>query len=89
MQLTMGNASGIMAPFIYPGPDGPRFIRGNAVSLAMVGMATALYGFMWFWYDRENKRRAAGQGSKPEHELLSEEELAELGDESPRFVYTI
>lgn len=88
MQLTLGNASGIMAPFIYPSSDAPRYIKGNAVSLSMVGMATVLYGVMWFWFRRENKRRASGE-MKADHRILSADELAELGDESPHFVYTI
>ncbi|KAH9905783.1 MFS general substrate transporter [Xylariomycetidae sp. FL2044] len=88
MQLTCGNTSGIMAPFIYAGTD-PRYITGNAVSLSVVGMATAMYGFMWFWFSRENARRDAGHAERSEHAGLSEDELAELGDESPRYRYTI
>jgi hypothetical protein len=78
-----------MSPFIYPAGDAPRFIMGNAVSLSMVGLATAIYGFLWFWYDRENKKRAEAETVKPEHQGLTSDELAELGDESPHFVYTI
>ncbi|KAJ1325670.1 MFS transporter ACS family allantoate permease [Microdochium nivale] len=88
LQLTCGNASGIMTPFIYLSQYAPRYVLGNAVSLAMVGMATGLYGGLWFHYDRQNKARAAGL-VKPEHANLSEEELAELGDESPAYRYTI
>ncbi|KAI1855083.1 hypothetical protein JX265_012271 [Neoarthrinium moseri] len=87
MQLTVGNASGIMSPFIYLTAEGPRYIRGNAVSLSMVGMATCIYAFMWFWFARENKKRDAGH-INPALEGLSEEELAELGDESPHYRYT-
>lgn len=86
LQLTIGNASGIMAPFIYPTREGPRFIRGHAITLAMVGMATCIYIFMLTYLKRVNKQRAEGK-IKPEHEGLSEDELAELGDESPRFRY--
>lgn len=84
----MGNLSGIMAPFIYPSANAPRYIKGNAVSLSMVGMSTVIYGVMWFWFDRQNKRRATGE-MEAHHRTLSEDELAELGDESPHFVYTI
>ncbi|KAI5863916.1 DNA-repair protein rad2 [Durotheca rogersii] len=84
MQLTIGNCAGIMSSFIYPSVDGPRFIMGNAVSLSLVGMAACIYGFMWFWFARENKKRAEGF-VKAEHQNLSEEELAELGDESPKY----
>lgn len=88
MQLTSGNAAGIMASFIYPSTDGPRYIVGNAVSLSVVGMAACIFGFLWFWFARENKKRDEGP-LKAIHENLSEDELAELGDESPRFKYTI
>jgi hypothetical protein len=54
----------------------------------MVGMATVIYGVMWFWFGRENKRRVSGE-MKADHRTLAGDELAELGDESPHFVYTI
>ncbi|KAH7127999.1 major facilitator superfamily domain-containing protein [Dactylonectria estremocensis] len=88
MQLTTGNASGIMAPFIYLSAEGPRYIKGNAVSLCMVAMAVGIYGFMIFWFSRANKKRDEGVGHAT-HEGMSDDELAELGDESPHFRYTI
>lgn len=54
----------------------------------MVGMATVIYGLLWYHYGRENRRRADGFVS-PKHENLSEEQLAELGDESPHYRYTV
>lgn len=67
--------------------EGPRYIRGNAVSLSMVGMAVCIYSYLWFWFRRENKRRDGGQvPAKYAH--LSEQELMELGDESPHYRYT-
>lgn len=47
-----------------------------------------LYGFLWFWYDRLNKQRDTGV-MLVQYEGLSDDELAELGDESPHFRYTI
>ncbi|GJD00133.1 Major facilitator superfamily transporter [Colletotrichum higginsianum IMI 349063] len=88
MQLTIGNCSGVMSSFIYQAVDKPRYIRGHAVTLSMVGMATCLYGFLWFWYSRENKQREAGR-VQSKYADLSDDELAELGDESPRYRYTI
>ncbi|KXH41571.1 major facilitator superfamily transporter [Colletotrichum salicis] len=88
MQLTIGNCSGVMSSFIYQAIDRPRYIRGHAVTLSMVGMATCMYGFMWFWYWRENKQREGGR-VESKYADLSDDELAELGDESPRFRYTI
>ncbi|KAI9753604.1 MAG: hypothetical protein M4579_005068 [Chaenotheca gracillima] len=88
MQLMIGNCSGIMAPFLYKTNEAPRYVRGHAVTLAMVGFSTVLLAFMSFWFSRKNAtRRAGGEDSK--FEGMSEEELAELGDESPRYMYTI
>lgn len=69
-----------------PTADGPRYIKGHAVSLSLVGFAAALYGFLWFWLSRKNEARDAGRTS-PRHEGLSDDELRELGDESPHFRY--
>lgn len=75
-------------PHDSPTREGPRYVKGNAVSLSLVGMATVLYGFLRFWYDRINKQRDVGD-NVAQYEGLSDDELAELGDESPRFRYTI
>ncbi|KAM3561676.1 hypothetical protein ARSEF4850_003098 [Beauveria asiatica] len=88
MQLTIGNASGIMSSFIYPTADAPRFIRGHAVTLAMVATGTVIYGLLWAWYKRENERRDAGV-VKEAHRQMSDDELRELGDESPHYRYTM
>lgn len=71
-----------------PRSDAPKYITGHAVTLGMVAFGTSIYGFMWFWYRRENRRRAAGLVDE-KYRDLSEEDLKELGDDSPHFVYTI
>ncbi|KAG5930062.1 hypothetical protein E4U42_003223 [Claviceps africana] len=88
LQLTFGNAAGLMSGFIYPKPDQPRYLRGHAVCLALVAMSTAIYGFLWYWYRRVNAERDRGV-MRDEHGAMSEEDLAALGDDSPRFRYTI
>ncbi|KAK5072763.1 hypothetical protein LTR64_000831 [Lithohypha guttulata] len=87
LQLTCGNLSGIMAPFIYRTADAPRYITGHAVSLAMVAMAVVVYAILWFYFSNANKRRAAGKEDW-KAEGKTEEEVAEMGDRSPRFIYT-
>lgn len=54
----------------------------------MVGFGTCVYGFLWFWFWRANKNRDAGELSE-EHQGLPDDELKELGDDSPHFSYTI
>ncbi len=71
-----------------PTVDGPRYIRGHAVTLSLVGMSSAIYCFLWFWLRAENKARDGGKVDS-KHEGLSDDELAELGDESPHFRYVV
>lgn len=54
----------------------------------MVAMGTLIYGLLWAWYRRENQRRADGT-LREKYQNLSDDELRELGDESPRYAYTI
>ncbi|KAJ5092520.1 hypothetical protein NUU61_007390 [Penicillium alfredii] len=87
LQLTFGNVSGVMSPFLYKNYEAPRYVRGNAVTLALVGFAGVLYGVMWLCLQVINKRRA--QGLEDEKiTALSEEEIEELGDRNPRFRYS-
>lgn len=55
--------------------------------MAMVGFACICYVVMWVHLERVNKRREEGK----EEGLISgmsEEDVAEMGDDSPRFRYT-
>lgn len=76
-----------MAPFIYPTKDAPRYIAGHAVTLAMVALAVIIYALMSLYLRQQNRRREAG---KEDSKLAGrgENEIAELGDENPKFMYT-
>lgn len=88
LQLMFGNCAGIMSSFLYPKEEGPRFVRGHAVSLGMVSFAMAVYAFMWWFFSRENKKRINGERDA-KIEDLSEVEIADLGDENPKFLFSI
>jgi sugar phosphate permease len=81
MQLTCGNAAGIMAPFIYLTPEGPRYTKGHAVSLAMAGVGAIIHAILWYELNRLNKQRSEGKQNW-KLEGKTEEEVAEMGDES-------
>lgn len=53
----------------------------------MVAMAVVCYAIMWYWFRAANQRRAAGKEDY-KAEGKTEEVVAELGDASPRFIYT-
>ncbi|KAI1034578.1 hypothetical protein LB504_004476 [Fusarium proliferatum] len=96
LQLTIGNSAGIPAPFastacylqiLYKTHEGPRFVKGHAVSMALVAMSSLIYMAFWAWFRRQNKRKVEG---KEDHRIqgLTEEEAEELGEHNPRFHYT-
>lgn len=88
LQLTIGNCSGIMAPFLYKTNEAPRYVRGHAVTLSLVAFAILVYSSMSLVLSRENSRRREGK-EDTKIANMSDEEIEELGDASPRFVYTI
>ncbi|KAF8288583.1 hypothetical protein DL93DRAFT_1177464 [Clavulina sp. PMI_390] len=74
-----------MVPFIYT--KKPRFTKGHAITLAMLGVALVIHSILWISYHTTNKRHAEG---KEDHKIegMTDEQVEEMGDESPRFVYT-
>ena len=54
----------------------------------MVAMATVIFGFMSWFLSQQNARRRAGK-EDGKVASLNEDEILELGDRSPRFVYTV
>ncbi len=73
---------------MYETYEGPRYIVGHAVTLALVGMSAMVSGFMWWYLDRKNRNRRAGREDE-KVAGMSDEQIDELGDESPRFIYVI
>jgi hypothetical protein len=56
--------------------------------MAMVAFASIVYAFMGWYFSMVNARRARGEEDY-KTEGMSDEEIAEMGDDSPKFVYTI
>ncbi|KAK5172872.1 uncharacterized protein LTR77_002992 [Saxophila tyrrhenica] len=84
LQLTIGNSAGIMAPFLYPNDEGPRFVRGHGVTMGLIILGSLIYGFMFVYFSGRNQKREQGAEDKA-MEGLNEEEILALGDENPRF----
>lgn len=78
-----------MAPFLYPTSEAPRYVKGHVITLALIAFAMCIDGVLWFWFARENKRRDTVGEDAIERLGLSEQEMMEMGDESPRYRYTI
>jgi nitrate/nitrite transporter NarK len=83
-----GNMNGVVSSNIYNAKDKPRYMTGHAIVLAY--MSVCLLGgtiAMHFLLRRENSLRKSG---KRDHwiEGKTEEEIRDLGDLRPDFIYT-
>ncbi|KAF4121438.1 nicotinic acid transporter [Geosmithia morbida] len=87
LQLTIGNSAGIPAPFLYPTGDAPRYVMGHAISMSLVTMSAIIYLLFWAFFRNKNKRKMEG---KEDWRVLgmAEEEIEEMGEDNPRFMYT-
>ncbi|TPX11791.1 uncharacterized protein E0L32_007528 [Thyridium curvatum] len=56
--ISIANASGIPSSQIYPKKDSPRYIMGNAVSLAMEAIALIAVGLIYIVVRRRNAKQA-------------------------------
>jgi hypothetical protein len=54
----------------------------------MIGYAAIVFAFLWWNFARLNARRDAG-AEDYKVEGVDEDEIMELGDQSPRYRYTI
>ncbi|KAL9001946.1 MAG: hypothetical protein Q9188_005104 [Gyalolechia gomerana] len=86
MQLMIGNSAGIAAPYLYPTNDSPRYTMGHAVTLALMAFSAVVNGILWWSMARTNRRRRAGKEDWKVVDM-TEEEIDDLGDDSPRYVY--
>ena len=77
-----------MSPFLYKTNEAPRYVRGNAVTLSMVGFGGIVFGLMWVYYHVMNRNRAQGK-ENDKVAGMSEEYIQEMGEKSPLFVYSI
>ncbi|CAG8960421.1 hypothetical protein HYFRA_00008139 [Hymenoscyphus fraxineus] len=87
-QVTMGNIAGIVSPFLFQDRDAPRYTMGYGVIIGASTMAAGLFAGLSFYYKVVNRRRREG---REDYKVagMSEEEIAELGDRSPRYVYAL
>ncbi|KAF2150906.1 MFS general substrate transporter [Myriangium duriaei CBS 260.36] len=80
-----GNLGGAMASNFYRAKDAPKFLLGHGLELAFVVMGLVAVIILRINYARINaKRERSGDAN-----ALTDAELADLGDKSPSFRYTL
>lgn len=55
--------------------------------MSMVAFSVVVYALMWWYFGQENKKRAEGKRDE-RMEGLNEEEIAALGDDNPRYIFS-
>ncbi|KAM5341911.1 hypothetical protein ACJ41O_014942 [Fusarium nematophilum] len=88
LHLTIGNASGVAAPFLFSNKYAPTYYPGYGATIGVLSLSLVLNGILFFHFHRQNKLRREGKQDW-ELEGKTEEEIEEMGENSPRFVYTI
>ena len=46
--IALANTAGIVAGFLFPSKDSPRYLMGNWISFALVGLAALIVCFLWY-----------------------------------------
>ena len=54
---SLANISGTISSQIYPSTDAPRYLKGNAISLAMEAMACGGVVLVWYLLKRRDQRK--------------------------------
>ncbi|RYN29839.1 hypothetical protein AA0112_g7019 [Alternaria arborescens] len=88
MQITIGNCSGVVAPFLYAAKDAPQFTAGYGATIGLLALGIAIYVALHLYFRMKNQRKLSGKEDW-RIEGKTEEEIAEMGEDNPRYLYTI
>jgi hypothetical protein len=88
MQITIGNAAGVSAPFLYGQRGAPNYYAGYRATLRLLAVCVAVYITLHLWFRNATKRKLEGKEDY-RMEGKTEEQVAEMGEDNPRFFYTI
>ncbi|KAH7383873.1 major facilitator superfamily domain-containing protein [Pyrenochaeta sp. MPI-SDFR-AT-0127] len=88
MQITIGNISGVAAPFLYSNDYAPTYFPGYGATIGLLSIGIAIYIGLHLYFRRMNSRKLAGKEDW-RMEGKSEAEIAEMGEDNPRYLYTI
>jgi len=86
--ITIGNAAGVPAPFLYTDEYSPRYIPGYSAAIGMLLFAMVVHTTLYFHLKKKNKRKLAGDEDW-RMEGKTEEEINEMGEHNPRYLYTL
>lgn len=88
MQITIGNISGVAAPFLYSNDYAPTYYPGYGATIGLLTLGIAIYVGLHLYFRMMNKRKLEGKEDW-RMEGKTEAEIAEMGEDNPRYMYTI
>ena len=88
VQLAVGNSAGIASPFLYTKPRSPHYYLSYGVNMGLLALTVGLYTFLRIYWARINRRRIEG---KEDGKMVgkTDEEIENMGDDSPRFMFML
>jgi sugar phosphate permease len=88
IQLTIGNASGVGAAFLYSGQYFPEYYVSYGASAGMLVVSSSIYAVTHVYWRRRNAAKLAG---KEDHLVagMTPEEQADAGDRNPKYLFTL
>ncbi|KAL7903834.1 hypothetical protein GGI35DRAFT_485011 [Trichoderma velutinum] len=87
LSSSLGQTGGIISALIFPSSDGPYYVPGISVCVALCGLGIILAGSMSLVNVFENKKRA--RGGRDYLRDLGDAEQRRLGEKHPDFRYPI
>lgn len=84
MFMAIGQCGSVLGSHIFPSTEGPRYIKGFAISCAMQFLACIVCVGLSISYRLANRRRNLLYGTPDQNEKV---ELSELADKAPMFRY--
>ena len=90
--ISVGNFGGIAGSNIFLASQAPKYPVGFGVGLGICVAAILMAIFLRFIFARENRKRRELLESEGEDAIrarYSDQELLDMGDKSPFFIYTL
>lgn len=86
--ITIANSAGVASPFLFSNEHAPHYRPGYAATIGMLALAMVIHTAVYLHFRRKNQRKLSG---KEDWRIqgMTEEEAAELGEDNPRYLYTL
>jgi hypothetical protein len=78
----------VSAPFLFSNQYSPEYYPGYGAMIGLMALQTTLHAVVGLYWRRQNQRKLAGKEDW-RMEGLSEDEINELGEHNPRYLYSI